>query len=363
VLVEPGGVVRLAIIVVSWNVRDLLERCLHAVEASLDGSALEYRILVVDNASHDGTPAMVRRQFPHVELLETGANLGFAGGNNVGLRYLLGEMAEGAGGRGQGAGVGSALSAAMPYTSAPTPCLLPPDYVLLLNPDTEPVADAIPRLVRYLEEHPELVVVGPQLRYGDGSLQSSRRRFPTRLSFFFESTPLQQLWPNNPWVRHYHCDDQPDDQTQPVDWLVGAALLVRSDAIARAGLLDERFFMYSEEIEWQLRLQDGGPVGTQHALQLPLPSRIAYLPEAVIIHYEGKSSEQAVFARYKNFQQSKLLLARMRYGWGFAALLRGFIRLIYWYEMLVESAKWLLGHKPALRRQRIGVYWRILQTL
>jgi GT2 family glycosyltransferase len=347
--------VKLAIIIVSWNVRDLLERCLRAVEDSLAGSAIAYHILVVDNASHDGTPAMVRQQFPDVELLETGANLGFAGGNNVGLRHLLGERGEGIGGRG-------VLSTTILCTSAPASCLLPPDYVLLLNPDTEPLADAIPCLVRYLEEHPELVAVGPQLRYGDGSLQSSRRRFPRRLSFFFESTPLQQYWPNNPWVRQYHCADQPADQTQPVDWLVGAALLVRSDAISRAGLLDERFFMYSEEIEWQWRLQRRMAVGVQDEVELQ-SSAIAYVPAAVIIHYEGKSSAQAVFARYNNFQQSKLLLARMWYGWGFAALLRSFIRLTYCYEIVVESAKWLLGHKPAMRRQRIGVYWRILQTL
>jgi N-acetylglucosaminyl-diphospho-decaprenol L-rhamnosyltransferase len=332
----------LAIVIVSWNVRALLQRCLEAVNDSLAGSGIEYRILVVDNASGDGTPAMVRTAFPNVELLETGANLGFAGGNNVALRAL---------GFGKQQHVGRDAAGCAPTD------------VLLLNPDTEPLGDAIPRLVRYLEQHPELAVVGPQLRYGDGSLQSSRRRFPTRLSYFFESTPLEQLWPNNPWVRHYRCDDQPADREQRVGWLVGAALLVRGTAIMQAGLLDKRFFMYSEEVEWQWRLQGGAAVGMHLAASLPQRSRIAYLPEAVIIHHEGKSSEQAIFARYQHFQQSKLLLARMRYGWGFAALLRRFILLIYCYEIAVESAKWLLRHRPALRRQRIAVYWRILHTL
>ena len=128
------------------------------------------------------------------------------------------------------------------------------DYVFLLNPDTEVVGDAIPTLVRYMETHPDVAVVGPQLRYADGSVQSSRRRFPTKGVYFWESTPLEQRWPNNPWARRYHLADLPDDTEQEVDWLVGAALLVRRAAIERAGLLDAGFQMYSEELEWQRRI-------------------------------------------------------------------------------------------------------------
>jgi GT2 family glycosyltransferase len=126
---------------------------------------------------------------------------------------------------------------------------------MLLNPDTVPQADALAALVRHLDAHPELVAVGPQLRYGDGSVQSSRRRFPTMATFFWESTPLERLWPRNPWTRRYRCDDTPDTVEQRVGWLVGAALVVRTSAIPQAGLLDEQFFMYSEELEWQMRLQ------------------------------------------------------------------------------------------------------------
>ncbi|NJM05501.1 glycosyltransferase family 2 protein [Candidatus Gracilibacteria bacterium] len=308
----------LVIIIVSWNVRELLRRCLVAVERSLAGSGRHYAVIVVDNASHDGSARMLRDEFPQVALIECGSNLGFAGGNNVALRQVL---------------------AGKP--AAP--------YCLLLNPDTEPQGDALAQLLATMEARPDLVVCGPQLRYPDGSVQSSRRRMPTRASFFWESTPLEQLWPHNPWVRAYRCEERPDDAMQEVGWLVGAALLVRTAAIQKAGLLDERFFMYSEELEWQHRL---GRVGA-----------VVYAPVARIVHYEGKSSEQAVAARYINFQRSKLLLARMMYGWYFAALLRAFLLVIYRYEIVIESGKLLLGHRRALRQQRIGVYQIVLRQL
>lgn len=336
----------LAIVVVSWNVRDLLRRCLRAVEASLAGSGISYEIVVVDNASADGSSAMLRAEFPHARLIEPGANLGFAGGNNVALRTLL---------------------------TGATP------YILLLNPDTEPVGDAIPRLLRWLEAHPALIAVGPQLRYADGSLQPSRRRFPSRATLFWESTVLDRLWPGNPWACRYRCADTPATIAQPVGWLVGAALLVRTETIRRAGLLDERFFMYSEELEWEDRLQQAAAAAadrvasddrsriadrrTQRSTIAARQSCIWYLPEAVVIHHEGRSSEQAVARRQIDFNRSKILLARMWYGWALAWLLHTFLRLGFAYELTVEAVKLLLRHRPDLRRRRIALYWHVLHKL
>lgn len=329
----------LAIIIVSWNVRDLLQRCLHAVEASLADATIAYTIIVVDNASHDGTPAMVRQEFPHVQLLEPGCNLGFAGGNNCALREL---------------GLIALQSTPSIYegdrmVSQPTTTSYP-TAIFLLNPDTEPVGDALPRLFRYLEQYPELVAVGPQLRYPDGSIQSSRRRFPTRLTFFWESTILARLWPHNPWNQRYHCADKRDDVEQKVDWLVGAALLVRSEAIARAGLLNEAFFMYSEELEWQKRLAQGRKA-------------IAYIPDAVILHHEAKSSEQVPATRHIAFQRSKVQVARLWYGEQFAWVVRWFLLLSYVWELCVEGAKHLIGHRRSLRRQRIEVYAQVVCSM
>lgn len=313
----------LAIIIVSYNVRDLLRRCLRSIDDSLAASSLRCRTLVVDNASSDGSAAMVAAEFSQVELIASTANLGFAGGNNLGLRRVLGSDLR-------------ALDA--------------PRAVLLLNPDTEIVGSAPAEMLRYLLQHPEVVVVGPQLRYGDGSLQSSRRRFPTIGTLFWESTLLEQWWPRNPWARRYRYDDRPIATPQPVDWLVGAALLVRSSAIAEAELLDEGFFMYSEELEWQSRL------GAAQS------NSIVYLPTATILHHEGKSSEQNLARRHINFNRSKLRYAKLRWGRSVAWPLRVFLLTTYIIQLSIESGKWLLGHKRQLRRQRMAQYSTILRS-
>lgn len=309
----------IAVVIVSWNVRDLLRQCVASLLESLATSKYRFRIVVVDNASHDGSAEMLRTEFPGVEVIEPGTNLGFSAGNNLALR-IIGSSAR---------------------------------YLLLLNPDTKVVGDAVSHLATYLDDHPTVDVVGPQLRYPDGSIQSSRRRFPTRASFFWESTLLEQWWPSNPWTQHYRCADQPADQTQLVEWLVGAALLVRASAIRRAGLLDEGFFMYSEELEWQWRIQGGRQSGC---------CCIVYLPSAQIVHYEGRSSEQVSLQRHLRFQHSKLRLAKMRYGPTFAQVLRLFLLLGYTIQLLVEAAKWSLGHRRSLRRERIRLYRDLLQN-
>jgi N-acetylglucosaminyl-diphospho-decaprenol L-rhamnosyltransferase len=235
------------------------------------------------------------------------------------------------------------------------------DYFFLLNPDTEVVGDAIARLVDYMDAHPDVAVIGPRLCYPNGGVQPSRRRFPTVGVFFWESTPLEQRWPNNPWARRYRYAETPDDAEQEVDWLVGAALLVRRSAIERAGLLDAGFQMYSEELEWQRRIQRlNVPTFERSNVE---QARIVYLPSAVIIHHEGKSSEQAPAQRYLNFQRSRIRDARMIYGARFAGLLGWFLRAAYAAELAAEAAKWLLGHKRRLRAQRIKVYWRVIRGL
>lgn len=323
---------------VSWNVRDLLRQCLRAVEASLAGSGIHSEIIVVDNASNDGTPSMLREEFPRVHLREAGGNLGFAAGNNLALREL------------------GLVNGSQPERGSSCPLSLPcPDMVLLLNPDTEPVGDALPRLVRSLAQHPDAAVVGPQLRYADGRIQSSRRRFPRRLTFFWESTLLERLWPGNPWARDYRCAGPRDTDNvtwQRVDWLVGAALLVRGVAIARAGGFDERFFLYSEEVEWQYRLCGSGP----HQ------QSIIYDPAAVVIHHEGGSSGQVPAVLHRHFQRSKIRLAQMWYGPRIAALLRGFLLLCYLWELLSEGGKHLVGHRRPLRRGRIRTYAELLHS-
>lgn len=309
----------LAIVIVSWNVCTLIDRCIATVQASLADSGIDYRIVVVDNASTDGTPALLRAHYVGIEVIEAGRNLGFAGGNNLALRRLFARNDWNA------------------------------RYVLLLNPDTEVIGDALPHMVRYLETHPDVAVVGPRLRYPDGTVQSSRRRFPTPRVFFWESTPLEWRWTDNPWVRYYRCADLPDDSEQAVDWLVGAALMVRRSAIECAGLLDAGFLLYSEELEWQQRL---GACG-----------RIIYLPTAEIVHYEGQSSEQIPIRRLILFHRSRLRYARMRYGDRLAQMVRLFLLAAYTAELMIESGKWLLGHRRDLRARRVTACLALLRAL
>jgi len=223
-----------------------------------------------------------------------------------------------------------------------------PSPVLLLNADAEAVGPAIPTLFAYLEGHPEVGVVGPQLCFPDGTVQSSRRRFPTAGTLFWESTPLEQYWPGNPWARRYHCRDRPDDVEQEVDWLVGACLLVRAEAVQEAGLLDEGYFLYFEELEWLRRIGRAG-------------WRVVYLPEARVIHHEGRSSEQVPLRRHLHFQRSKVRYARAALGPAWAGLLRLFLLAMYGWQWLVEGAKWMLGHRRALRRERMGIYAAVLR--
>jgi len=303
----------IVVVIVSWNVCALLERCLTSL------APLEWRTIVVDNASADGSAAMVRHAFPAVELLEAGSNRGFAAGNNLALRRLLDDTA-------------------------------PPQAVLLLNPDTEVDATQLPALRQFLVQHPAVDVVGPQLRYADGSLQSSCRRMPQRLTYLWESTPLEQLWPDNPWARRYRMADADPQQACAVEWLVGAAMLVRFSAIVRAGIFDEGFALYSEELEWQRRLGAGG-------------RGIWYLPSVVVTHHEGKSSEQAPARRRLLFRQSRLRDAAMQYGSAFAQLLRLALMALSAAELATEAAKWLVGHRRALRAARIHEHWHVLRGL
>jgi N-acetylglucosaminyl-diphospho-decaprenol L-rhamnosyltransferase len=301
----------LSIIIVNWNVRELLRACLQSIGRAPGG--LDAEIIVVDNASTDGSTDMLRREFPSVRLIACAANAGFSAGNNLGLAAARGEL------------------------------------VLCLNPDTEIVGDAIQTLAAYLCANPDAGVVGPQLRYPDGTVQSTRRRFPTFGTALLESTILQQWFPRNRWLTRYYLDDVPAGITQDVDWLMGACFMLRRSIVSQVGGFDEAFFMYSEELDWMQRIKSAG-------------WRIVFLPEAQVIHHEGKSSEQVVPLRHIHFQTSKILYFRKHHGLPAAYALRGFLWLTYVFQMGEEAGKWLLGHKRALRRERISAYWQVLKS-
>lgn len=300
----------LTIIIVSWNVRELLYACLQSVAHEQDSLSLE--VVVVDSASADGSAAMVAEQFPWVHLIACEHNVGFPRGNNLGLAAANGR------------------------------------YVLLLNPDTEIRPGALATMVNYLDAHSDVGVVGPQLLNSDGTVQSSRRRFPTLLTGLFESTWLQDIAPQAV-LRHFYALDLPDNETADVDWVVGACLMTRRDVVKRVGMLDEDYFMYSEELDWCRRMKMAG-------------WRVIYLPAAQVLHHYGKSSEQAVTHRHINFNRAKLRYFRKYHGRLAATVLRFSLLANFAVQMILEGGKGVLGHKRPLRWQRARSYWQVLRS-
>ena len=318
----------LSILIVSWNVRELLRKCLYSVisnqysvssnqtpDSSLNTEhcSLNTEVIVVDNASSDGSVEMLRSEFPNVHLIGNSENVGFTRANNQALAMAQGR------------------------------------YLFLLNPDTELGPGALSALVAYMDAHPRVGMIGPQLRYGDGSLQSSRRRFPTLATAFLESTKLQQWFPRNRVLMHYYMRDTDDGATQEVDWINGSAMFTRREVYDQVGGLDEAFFMYSEELDWCYRIKQAG-------------WQIVYLPTAQITHYEGKSSEQVVAKRDIYFHSSKIRFFRKYHGAFVAEILRAFLLLMFAFQIADESAKWLLGHKRAMRAARVKAYWQVLAS-
>lgn len=301
----------LSVVIVSWNVRDLLDHALNAVYTSGTHTP-DLEVIVVDSASTDGTPEMIRERYPQVHLIASNQNLGFSKGNNRGIAAAHG------------------------------------DYLLLLNADTVVLGDALATLVTYLQEHPGTGMVGPRLLNADGSTQSSRRRYPTLPVLFLESTWLQGWAPKHQLARFY-VDDQADTAEQEIDWITGAAMLVRRDVLEDVGGLDEGFFMYSEELDWCHRIGDAGWA-------------IAYTPAAEIIHYGGKSSEQVAPARHIYFQSSKIRYTRKYHGWPAAEALRTWLLGQYVWQSCVEGMKWLVGHRRDLRAARLAAYRRVIRS-
>ncbi len=336
----------LSIIIVSWNVWDLLRACLHSIEQASrsyaqpseisagvparvrafgpDDHPRLLEVIVVDNASSDASAELAPARFPWVHLVRSQTNLGFTAGNNLGYAASRG------------------------------------DFVYFLNPDTELIysrlsGDSLALLFAAICDDTTVGLVGPQLRYPDNRLQSSRRRFPKPLTGFFESTWLGRLWPNNPWARRLHMAGWPADYRQDVDWVVGAAMLARRSALEAVrvpncrGPFDESFFMYSEELDLCRRLKQAG-------------WRIVYVPEALVIHYEGRSSEQVTAARHIHFNASKVRYYEKYFGPRWAAVLRRYLLWEFHWQLWEEQVKRLAGHKRTLRTQRIVAYKQVIAS-
>lgn len=288
--------------------RDLLRACLR----SLPLKDAQTEIIVVDSASIDRTPEMVTAEFPTVKLIASGENLGYSKGNNLGLKQASGR------------------------------------YLLVLNPDTEIQGNAIAQMLAYMEAHPQIGVFGPQMVYADGTPQSTRRRFPSLALALFESTWLQSLAPRA-WLNHFYMRDLPENETVAVDWVVGAALLLRREAYAQVGGFDEGFFMYSEELDLCRRMKAAG-------------WGVVHFPAARITHFEGRSSAQVPAATHIRFNASKVRYFRKWHGSLAAEGLRWWLLAQFAFQLLLEVGKAALGHKRQIRLTRVKTYWQVLTS-
>ena len=229
----------ISVIIVTFNCRDLVRQCLRGLPASLGHRTGEF--IVVDNGSHDGTPEMIRREFPLVQLLATGENLGFAAGNNRGLTLARGRT------------------------------------IVFLNPDTEPTAGSLERLADTLDADRTLGIVGPRLTNPDGTLQPSVRGFPTFGVMLLVLLKVYRLSGRLPAAARYDARAFDYGRAQDVEQLMGACLAMPRTMVEAMNGFDERFWMWFEEVDLCYRVIQAG-------------SRVRYIPEAVLMHRLSQST-------------------------------------------------------------------------
>jgi hypothetical protein len=298
--------VDLSIVIVSYNVRALLAECLQSVisyqlpvngeqsptaspltdNCSLitDRRPLNTEIFVVDNASADGSAAMVRARFPSVRLIENAENRGFSAANNQAFAETRGR------------------------------------YVLMLNPDTVVRPGALETLVKFMDEHPRAGACGGKLVYGDGALQHSAFRFPTLAQVFLDFFPLHWRVTDARLNGRYPRAGYARGAPFQIDHPLGAALLVRREVAAQVGWLDDQFFIYCEEIDWCIRIKRAG-------------WEIWCVPQAEIVHHEAQSTRHASRrdAMFVELWRARLRLFEKHYSPAFRWAARQIVRVGLWH--------------------------------
>lgn len=234
----------LSIIILNYRTKNLVKECVKSIWRA--SPKLSYEIIIVDNASNDGIAEMVGEYFPDIRFFESPENVGFAGGNNIGLREARGR------------------------------------YRMILNPDIVVLPGALEKMVAVMDASPDIGLLGPKLLGPDKSLQYSCYRFPTLVTPLLRRTPLGATHRGAKIVGDYLMADWDHGASRDVDWLLGAALMVRAEALARVGLFDDQFFLYFEDTDWARRFWKTG-------------YRVVYFPEAELIHFHRRESAEGSF--------------------------------------------------------------------
>ena len=281
-MLSVSNEVKLSVIIVNYNVRYFLEQCLYSLYRAIKDTETE--VYVVDNCSTDDSLEMLRQSYPLVKLIANEDNLGFAKANNLAIKASQAE------------------------------------YVLLLNPDTLVQEDAVHEMLTFMDAHPEAGALGVKMIDGQGRfLPESKRGLPTPEVSFYKISGLSALLPRSRRFGSYHLGWLDKNEIHPVDILAGACMLVRKEAIGKAGLLDEDFFMYGEDIDWSYRIIKAG-------------YRNYYFPPGRILHYKGESTKKGSLNYVYVFYKAMAIFAK-----------KHFLGKSFFYAFLINVAISLSG--------------------
>jgi GT2 family glycosyltransferase len=307
----------LAIIIVNYNTRELLNHCLKSVYANRTGN--RYHVIVVDNRSSDSSAESVSARFPQATLITSDRNGGFGYANNLALRWLAAETALPGDDRRMGSiPARGPAQGEQPQQEVPergsSPFTFPCDYVLFLNPDTVLPDNALEVTVDFMEEHRDAGIMGPKVIKLDGSLDlACRRSFPTPSSGLFKLVGFSRLFPKSRSFARYNLTYLSDDQTAEVDSVMGAYMLVRAEALAQAGLYDERFFMYGEDLDLAFRVKERG-------------WKVYYHPAVEVLHHKGASSRKQSERSIREFYRAMHIFYRKHYAEQYNGLVNALVK-------------------------------------
>lgn len=241
------------IVIVNYNSKELLRPLVDSINRS--SSRYSFEIIIVDNHSSDGSKELILNEIPDVIFIENSRNIGYAAAVNRGIRCGTGK------------------------------------YFFILNPDVQLCKGTLDKMVNYMENHNDVGALGCKIINPDGTIQLSGKTFPTIKLALYHSFGIHHVFPRNRTMHRYYLFEKDYNRTYEVDHLMGSALMVRKEAIDKAGLLDEKFFLYFEDVDWCWRIKQRG-------------YKVVYFPDAIVIHEKGACTRKESFRAIKIMHSS-----------------------------------------------------------
>ena len=300
----------ISFIIVNWNAIKYLSQCIASIVEN--SQSFSYEIIVVDNASSDGSPDIIKNQFPDIKVICNGSNLGFAKANNIGIRQSQG------------------------------------DFLCLVNSDVVVLKDSVDKLLAYIKSQPTIGMVGPQIIGIKGEIQRSCMEHPTLSNMFARAIAFNSVFPKSKLLGNYLMTDWEHDSLRRVDIINGCFWLIRKKALDKVGLLDEQFFMYGEDMDWCKRFWNNH-------------WEISFYPDVKVIHYGGASSANAPVRFYIEMHKANLKYWEKHHGafslyiFRCILLLHQFIRLFGYLIRVISSPSKFSKDKVKIHRSFISI--------